>query len=109
LICTEGKTEALYFQNYRSTTGPLVIPLDKSDHKVSLVKRTIEEKQLQIDRGEFDDLIDEAWVILDRDADPRNSYPDVFRECFIRWTQELTQKFAVGEVTSLQQMVFECM
>ena len=46
LICTEGKTEVIYFGHYRSSTGPIVVPLDKSDHKVSLVKKTIEEKKL---------------------------------------------------------------
>lgn len=42
--------------------------LDKSDHKVSLVKKTIEERDLRIQAGEFDEEIDEAWVVLDRDA-----------------------------------------
>ena len=72
LICTEGKTEALYFGHYRSSTGPIVVPLDKSDHKISLVKKAIEEKNLRIASGEFDEEIDETWVVLDRDADPIN-------------------------------------
>jgi hypothetical protein len=48
------------------------VPLDKSDHKVSLVKKTIEEKNIRIQNGEFDEEIDEAWVVLDRDANPLN-------------------------------------
>lgn len=72
LICTEGKTEVIYFGHYRSSTGPIVVPLDKSDHKVSLVKKTIEEKNIRIQNGEFDEEIDEAWVVLDRDANPLN-------------------------------------
>lgn len=72
LICTEGKTEAIYFSHYKSSTGPIVLSLDKSDHKVSLVKKTIEEKILRIQDGEFNEEIDEVWVVLDRDAHPRN-------------------------------------
>lgn len=72
LICTEGKTEAIYFEHYKSSTGPIVVVLDKSDHKVSLVKRTIEEKNIRIRTGEFDEEIDEAWVVLDRDTNLRN-------------------------------------
>lgn len=72
LICTEGKTEALYFGHYRSSTGPIVVPLDKSDHKVNLVKKAIEEKNLRIANGTFDEEVDEAWVVLDRDANPVN-------------------------------------
>lgn len=70
LICTEGKTEAIYFSHYKSSTGPVVVALDKSDHKVSLVKKTIEERDIRIQTGEFDQEIDEAWVVLDRDANP---------------------------------------
>lgn len=51
LICTEGKTEAIYFGHYRSSTGPIVVALDKSDHKVSLVKKTIEERNIRIQTG----------------------------------------------------------
>jgi hypothetical protein len=54
LICTEGKTEAIYFGHYKSSTGPVVVALDKSDHKVSLVKKTIEERDVRIQAGEFD-------------------------------------------------------
>lgn len=72
LICTEGKTETIYFGHYRSSTGPVVMALDKSDHKVSLVKKTIEERDVRIQAGEFDEEIDEAWVVLDRDANPLN-------------------------------------
>lgn len=72
LICTEGKTEAIYFGHYKSSTGPVVVALDKSDHKVSLIKKTIEEKDVRIQAGEFDEEIDEAWVVLDRDANPLN-------------------------------------
>lgn len=72
LICTEGKTEAIYFGHYKSSTGPVVVALDKSDHKVSLVKKTIEERDVRIQAGEFDEEIDEAWVVLDRDANPLN-------------------------------------
>ena len=72
LICTEGKTEALYFNHYKSSTGPIIVPLDKSDHKVNLVKKTIKEKNIRIANQEFDEAIDEAWVVLDRDADPIN-------------------------------------
>ncbi len=74
LICTEGKTEAIYFSHYKSSTGPIVVPLDKSDQKVSLVKKTIEEKNTRILNGEFDAEIDEVWVVLDRDADPLNKF-----------------------------------
>lgn len=70
LICTEGKTETIYFGHYKSSTGPVVVALDKSDHKVSLVKKTIEERDVRIQAGEFDEEIDEAWVVLDRDANP---------------------------------------
>ncbi len=72
LICTEGKTEAIYFEHYRCSTGPIVVALDKSDHKVNLVKKTIEERNIRIQAGEFDEEIDEAWVVLDRDANPVN-------------------------------------
>lgn len=72
LICTEGKSEAVYFGHYKSSTGPLVVPLNKSDHKVSLVKKTIEERNTRIKNGEFDKGFDETWVVLDRDADPLN-------------------------------------
>ncbi len=72
LICTEGKTEAHYFNNYKSSTGPLVVPLDKSDHKVSLIKKTIEERNTRVQNGEFDEEIDETWAVLDRDANPSN-------------------------------------
>lgn len=72
LICTEGKTEAIYFGHYKSSTGPVVVALDKSDHKVSLVKKTFEEKNTRILTGEFDEEIDAAWVVLDRDANPLN-------------------------------------
>lgn len=60
LICTEGKTEVIYFGHYRSSTGPVVVSLDKSDHKVSLVKKIIEEKNIRIQNSEFDENIDEA-------------------------------------------------
>lgn len=72
MICTEGKTEAIYFGHYRSSTGPVIVALDKSDHKVSLVKKTIDERDIRIQAGEFDEEIDEAWVVLDRDANPLN-------------------------------------
>ena len=72
LICTEGKTETLYFNHYKSSTGPIVVALDKSDHKVSLVEKTIEEKIRRLQTGEFDKEIDAAWVVLDRDANPLN-------------------------------------
>lgn len=72
LICTEGKTEAIYFNHYKSSTGPIVLSLDKSDNKVSLVKKTIKEKVRRIEDDEFDESIDEAWVVLDRDAHPSN-------------------------------------
>jgi|SRR6267154_441949 len=72
LICTEGKSEAIYFDHYKSSTGPVVISLDKSDHKVSLVKKAIEERNVRAQAGEFDEEIDEVWVVLDRDIDPSN-------------------------------------
>lgn len=72
LICTEGKTEAIYFSHYRSSTGPIVVPLDKSDHKVSLVNKAVEERNTRIQNGEFNEDIDETWVVLDRDAHPLN-------------------------------------
>lgn len=31
LIVTEGKTEAEYFEHFRSTTGPRIKPVDKQD------------------------------------------------------------------------------
>ena len=74
LICTEGKSEAVYLKHYRSSTGPDVIPLDKSAQKIGLVKKTIEERQQRIDVGEFDEKIDEAWVVLDRDEEPTNKF-----------------------------------
>lgn len=72
LICTEGKSEAIYFAHYKSSTGPVIIALDKSDHKISLVKKAIEERNSRIQAGEFDAELDEVWVVLDRDADPSN-------------------------------------
>jgi hypothetical protein len=72
LICTEGKSEAIYFSHYKSSTGPVVITLDKSDHKVSLVKKAIDERNFRIRADEFDEEIDEAWVVMDRDANPGN-------------------------------------
>lgn len=74
LICTEGKTEAVYFNHYRSSTGPVIVALDKSDHKVSLVEKTIEEKKRRISSDEFDPEIDAAWVVFDRDANPLNKF-----------------------------------
>src|SRR5437762_3405295 len=47
LICAEGKSEAIYFAHYKSSTGPVVISLDKSDHKVSLVKKAIEVRNMR--------------------------------------------------------------
>lgn len=72
LICTEGKSEAIYFAHYKSSTGPVVISLDKSAHKVNLVRKAIEERDIRIQVDEFDEEIDEAWVVLDRDTDPSN-------------------------------------
>lgn len=78
LICTEGLSEALYFSHYRSTTGPIIVSLDKSDQKVSLVRKTIEEKNIRILNGEFDEEIDEAWVVLDRDIEPLNKFDKAY-------------------------------
>ena len=72
LICTEGKTEAIYFSNFRSSTGPIIFSIDKSDQKTSLVKRTIEEREIRIINGEFDSEIDKIWVVFDRDICPSN-------------------------------------
>ena len=72
LICTEGNSESIYFAHYRSSTGPIIIPLDKSDHKISLVKKAMEERNTRTQNEEFDKEIDETWVVLDRDANPVN-------------------------------------
>ncbi len=75
LICTEGKTEEVHLKHYRSSTGPHIIVLDKSIGKVNLVKKTIEERDLRIQVGEFHLGMDEAWVVLDRDVhlkDPKD-------------------------------------
>jgi hypothetical protein len=72
LICTEGMTEKAHFENYRSSTGPIILALDKSDQKLGLVEKTIKERKRRTQEGEFDDQIDETWVVLDRDANPSN-------------------------------------
>ena len=74
LICTEGKTEAIYFGHYKSSTGPIVVSLNKSDHKLGLVKKTIEEKNTRIQNNEFEKEIDEVWVVMDRDEELSKRY-----------------------------------
>lgn len=68
LIVTEGKTEAQYFEHFRSTTGPRIEPIDKQDSKVSLVKKAIELRGQLIREKRYIDG-DETWVVFDRDED----------------------------------------
>jgi hypothetical protein len=68
LIMTEGETEAVYFNHYKQAPNPVVLVIDKSDNKTSLVQKAIDEKKKRISENDFIDDIDEAWVVLDRDV-----------------------------------------
>ena len=68
LIATEGQSEALYFEHFRSTTGPRIEPIDKQDSKISLVRKAIELRKGRIKDGSYADN-DETWVVFDRDID----------------------------------------
>lgn len=72
LIVTEGKTEAQYFDHFRSTTGPRIEPVDKKDSKVSLVKKAIALRAQFIKEERYIDG-DETWVVFDRDIDAEKS------------------------------------
>lgn len=71
LIVTEGKTEAQYFEHFRSTTGPRIEPIDKQDSKISLVKKAIELRKdiIKSPFFNYDENSDETWVVFDRDVD----------------------------------------
>src|ERR1700733_3702474 len=61
LIVTEGKTEEIYFNHFRTSTGPDVVVVDGSDNKRSLVEQTIEIRRQKTISGNFDASLDEAW------------------------------------------------
>lgn len=68
LIVTEGKTEALYFEHFRSTAGPRIEPVDRQDSKVSLINKAIELRGQLIKEKRYIDG-DETWAVFDRDVD----------------------------------------
>lgn len=72
LIVTEGKTEAQYFDHFRSTTGPRIESVDKQDSKVSLVKKAIALRDQLVKEDRYIDG-DETWVVFDRDVDKKKS------------------------------------
>lgn len=69
LIITEGKTEAQYFDHFRSTTGPRIMSEDGSDSKIRLVEATIALQAKLINDKSYNSEIDETWVVFDRDID----------------------------------------
>ncbi|MDK2898869.1 MAG: hypothetical protein PWQ10_56 [Patescibacteria group bacterium] len=71
LIVTEGKTEAQYFNHFRSTTGPRILSVDKSDSKIRLVEKAIELRNKLIAEGSYDEHNDETWAVFDRDVDAK--------------------------------------
>ena len=69
LIVTEGKTEAQYFDHFRSTTGPRIMSVDKSDSKIRLVEKAIELRDSLVADGSYNSDIDATWAVFDRDID----------------------------------------
>jgi len=72
LIMTEGETEAVYFNHYKQVPNPVILVIDKSDNKTSLVKKAVEEKKRRVSQKDFIDGLDEAWVVFDRDVSSNN-------------------------------------
>lgn len=72
LILTEGETEERYFNHYRQLPDPIVLAIDQSDNKRSLVEKAIAVRQARIDSGDFQEDLDETWVVFDRDVAPSN-------------------------------------
>lgn len=71
LIVTEGKTEAQYFDHFRSTTGPRIMSHDGSVSKIRLVEAAIELRAKVISDKSYNEEVDETWVVFDRDIDIR--------------------------------------
>lgn len=69
LIVTEGKTEAQYFDHFRSTTGPRIMSEDGSDSKIRLVEAAIDLRAKVIGDKSYNSEVDETWVVFDRDID----------------------------------------
>ena len=69
LIVTEGKSEAQYFNHFRSTTGPRIMSEDGSVSKIRLVEAAIELRAKVIGDKSYNKELDETWVVLDRDID----------------------------------------
>lgn len=91
LIVTEGKTEAQYFEHFRSTTGPRIEPVDKQDSKVSLVKKAIELRKQLIKEKRYIEG-DETWVVFDRDIDGKKpNDKDTFNQALASAKQNNTQ------------------
>lgn len=69
LIVTEGKTEAQYFDHFRSTTGPRIMSEDGSVSKIRLVEAAIDLRAKVIADKSYNSEVDETWVVFDRDID----------------------------------------
>lgn len=69
LIVTEGKTEAQYFDHFRSTTGPRIMSEDGSVSKIRLVEAAIDLRAKVITDKSYNSEVDETWVVFDRDID----------------------------------------
>lgn len=69
LIATEGKTEAQYFDHFKSTTGPRIMSVDEGDSKIRLVEKAIELRTILIKDGSYNSDIDATWAVFDRDVD----------------------------------------
>lgn len=69
LVVTEGKTEAQYFDHFRSTTGPRIMSVDAGDSKIRLVEKAIELRVNVCEDNSYNEEVDETWVVFDRDID----------------------------------------
>lgn len=69
LIVTEGKTEAQYFDHFRSTTGPRIMSEDGSVSKIRLVEAAIDLRAKVMGDKSYNSEVDETWVVFDRDID----------------------------------------
>lgn len=72
LIVTEGHTEAIYFSNFKSSTGPTIEQVPTGMAKDRLVEHAKDVRATLIDENEFFDD-DETWVVMDRDINPKNT------------------------------------
>ncbi len=74
LVITEGKNEYHYITSLRGMIGPTVEVLcfNEADNKLSLMEKALQRRTEMQQSGEYDEEVDETWVVFDRDADPRN-------------------------------------